>query len=1042
MNVGPRILALSAALALAAVSVSGQSVTRLTLGQTIDAELKGGGVNVYDVELTAGTFFSATFDQRGADVHPVINGPDGKVLYDYDGSEYGWEPALVIAPVTGVYRLEARSARASAAAGRYQLHVDAMRPPTAEDEARVHIAALQSQALVAFKEHKRDSTARAHDVMAQALDEWKALGDPRGEAHATRVMAMIANNLDDFPSQIEYRRKEIALRDRLGDDYGEAEALSGLAQGLGILGDTDQAREALTRSLALHQAAGRLAPASEVLQQLSHNSRTSGEFSEALDEAYQALALARQAGDRRREGQSLFAIGATHFSLGEYDATIETYKRGAALNPEPNAQAEAWLFIGATQIRLGDYEAAVPNLEQSLAVWTTRGWRGSQSNVLRTLGDLYMTRGSTGSARVADLERARDLFEQAAARATEASFASGEALARRRLAEVLLELGRLDEAERALAQATEVVERNSDPIARAAILADQASLAVTRGQLDAAHRQAADAVASVESVRGRAENSRVLAAMMASNQRVYEAYVRVLMAEHEANPSAGFDRQALEISERARARSLLEMVMNMRPDAVGAESSAIDELRRLQERIHSKAQAADAAQRAKRANAAALTRELSELTDQFGLAEARLKRETPGAATVASPDPLTVDAIQHEVLDPDTVLVEYMLAEPESYAWVVSQGSLSAHRLTSRSTIEAAAEKCRGAVALPPSSSGKARAQAAGSASASAALSRLLLDPLGPLPAGKRLLIVAPGSLQQVAFAGLTDGSGVLVARHEIVHAPSASIVAAVRRLDDRRPEAARALAVFADPVFDASDPRVTGHWATSSAGDAREPGPTPLARAVRSVAPDATTLPRLPFTRHEADTIAALAPRDSTLKATDFAANLRQVTKPSLADYRILHFATHGLLDTHTPELSGLVFSLVTENGRPQDGFLRLTDISRLRLNADLAVLSGCDTGRGRSIDGEGVIGLTRSFVIAGARRVVASLWEVDDLATAELMRRFYREMLERHRPPSAALAIAQRQMAASERWGAPYFWAGFVIQGEWREATATKGN
>ena len=153
------------------------------------------------------------------------------------------------------------------------------------------------------------------------------------------------------------------------------------------------------------------------------------------------------------------------------------------------------------------------------------------------------------------------------------------------------------------------------------------------------------------------------------------------------------------------------MVMDMRPDARGRGSSAIDELRRLQERIHSKAQAADAAQRAKRANAAALTRELSELTDQFGLAEARLKRETR-CGHRGQPRPLTVDAIQHDVLDPDTVLVEYMLAEPASYAWVVSQGSISAHRLASRSTIEAAAEKCRAAVALPPSSSGNPPAQA------------------------------------------------------------------------------------------------------------------------------------------------------------------------------------------------------------------------------------------------------------------------------------------------------------------------------------------
>jgi hypothetical protein len=150
MNVWRRIIATGVPLALAVASVSGQSIVRLALGQTVDAELKGGGVNKYEVELAAGAYFAVTFDQRGGDVRAVIIGPDGRTLYDYDGSEYGWEPALAIAPVTGVYRLEARSPRASAATGRYQLHVDAIRPPTTEDEARIHIAALQSQASDAF----------------------------------------------------------------------------------------------------------------------------------------------------------------------------------------------------------------------------------------------------------------------------------------------------------------------------------------------------------------------------------------------------------------------------------------------------------------------------------------------------------------------------------------------------------------------------------------------------------------------------------------------------------------------------------------------------------------------------------------------------------------------------------------------------------------------------------------------------------------------------------------------------------------------------
>ena len=121
-------------------------------------------------------------------------------------------------------------------------------------------------------------------------------------------------------------------------------------------------------------------------------------------------------------------------------------------------------------------------------------------------------------------------------------------------------------------------------------------------------------------------------------------------------------------------------------------------------------------------------------------------------------------------------------------------------------------------------------------------------------------------------------------------------------------------------------------------------------------------------------------------------------------------------------------------ETGAPLEGYLRLRDLGRLHLNADLAVLSGCETGLGRSVGGEGVIGLTRGFTLAGARAVVASLWKVDDLATADLMERFYRGLLVQHLPAPAALRQAQRQMATSETWSDPYHWAGFVIQGEWR--------
>jgi len=167
---------------------------------------------------------------------------------------------------------------------------------------------------------------------------------------------------------------------------------------------------------------------------------------------------------------------------------------------------------------------------------------------------------------------------------------------------------------------------------------------------------------------------------------------------------------------------------------------------------------------------------------------------------------------------------------------------------------------------------------------------------------------------------------------------------------------------------------------------------------------------------------------------ALGFEANRAAVVNRGLEEYRLIHFATHGLLDEKHPELSGLVFSLVDEKGEPQDGFLRLHDIYNLRLNADLIVLSACETGLGREIKGEGLIGLTRGFMYAGAPRVVASLWKVDDDATAELMKRFYDKIMRGHLRPAEALRAAQLEIAKRRQWQSPYFWAAFTLQGEWR--------
>ena len=192
-------------------------------------------------------------------------------------------------------------------------------------------------------------------------------------------------------------------------------------------------------------------------------------------------------------------------------------------------------------------------------------------------------------------------------------------------------------------------------------------------------------------------------------------------------------------------------------------------------------------------------------------------------------------------------------------------------------------------------------------------------------------------------------------------------------------------------------------------------------------------SVPRLAATRQEADAIVAAAPPGTTLKAIDFDASRATAMSPNLAKYRILHFATHGVFNNDQPGLAGIVLSMFDNRGQAQDGVLRLHDIYNLNLPAELVVLSACNTALGKSVKGEGLVGIVRGFMYAGAKRVVASHWKVDDEATGELMGRFYVQMLKENRSPAAALRQAQLAMREQERWRAPFYWAAFVLQGEW---------
>jgi CHAT domain-containing protein len=437
---------------------------------------------------------------------------------------------------------------------------------------------------------------------------------------------------------------------------------------------------------------------------------------------------------------------------------------------------------------------------------------------------------------------------------------------------------------------------------------------------------------------------------------------------------------------------------------------------------------------------AAVNREMNNLLGQYSQLKEEIRATSSAYAALTQPLPINLKDVQQKLLDPGALLLEYALGDQHSYLWAVTADSVNAYVLPSREKIERAATRVH---SLLTAENQMARRNLAAKdyKKAAAALVQMILGPVAAQLSGKRLLIVADGDLEYIPLAALPDPAASafkpLVLDHEIVNLPSAAVGVVLQQQAAERQPAPNALAVLADPVFDRLDPRVKPKRGeiTYAPRDKAWVGSMnrQLSRSLADVNGGAP-LQRLPYSRLEAEAILAAVP-GKKLGALDFQANRTTATSPALAQYQIVHFATHGLLDNKRPELSGLVFSMVNHQGNRLDGFLDLADIYNLKLRADLVVLSACETGLGKQVKGEGLVGLTRGFMYAGATNVVASLWNVSDVATASLMEHFYRNLEQQGMAPSAALRSAQAALLKEKRWRSPYYWAGFQIYGEGRQ-------
>jgi CHAT domain-containing protein len=716
----------------------------------------------------------------------------------------------------------------------------------------------------------------------------------------------------------------------------------------------------------------------------------------------EALALGERCKDLRVSAVALGNLGNLARWRARSGEALENLERARAIwkDLQDAQEIKAITDIGAVFAEVGKLNLALPRFIEALELADRKKNSKQKANTLVQMGH---------AVRRVDPEQARRLYQQALRIQQQQGNLEEVAVTLNGIGLALLERKRYQEALDPFEKALRIYERKGSPLEQARTLTNlgwtyaglrregdaqsayENALARARGkdgwteaaaQLGlarleeqrrnpiAAQRQAEAAVLSVERMRA-AVSPKLRAFFFANRQDIYGALIEILLWQHELNPSGGYDARALAISEQARSRDLLDEV---------AENPML-------------------------------------VRGKDGLVGSRI---------------LSLVDIQREVLDPETLLLEFYLGRKESYLWLVGRSSHRVFKLLSRERLESLIEQARRTLTMSARSEELNKARRAATD-----LSQALLGPAAPWLDGKRLLISAPEILQGIPFAVLPDPvtpdlpvrskiwPKPLVVEHEIIKIPSASVLLALHARQTGRIPPGNLLAILADPVFDPSDGRLAGVAVAGLGG------------------PPRTVLPslfgyfkRLAHAREEAAAILAETGNLGVLAAFGLDANRDLVLSGRLHNYRILHFATHGWLQAEDADLSALVLSQMDARGRPRDGFLRAADIANLELPADLVVLSACETGLGEKIPGEGLVGLPQAFMAAGATRLLVSLWRVDDLASAELMKRFYHEYLSRNRSPAAALREAQRAMWQSRRYGAPFYWGAFELRGDWRPA------
>ncbi len=991
--------------------------------------------HTYRFQAKAGEFIHIRAEQLGSNVTLRLTGANGNLIAEVDrlrGPGTEDIPWIMAAATELVVNIKAVSP------GAYKLSID-RRSPTEQDTSRVQaFKATWIDAMAILKEGESAAVRqRAVQKLEEAIPLWRKAADAEWEGEALHNLAVcyaltgrwkdakktvllalplrratkdlhgiattlnvlggVQGELGEYVEQESLLEEALRIREQIGDRMGVGKTLNEIGRLHTRLGNAAKAEEIYFRTLAIRRETGDKSGEGTTLNNIALIYRNRGDFKKALERFLEARAIFQSIGDSGKEANSLNALGQLYSQLGDREHAAEYLRLAAA---EYDRQGDL-LGLASTQHYLGylrseaeDYEASLPFFERALELRTKAGSQMGQAASLAAI--------CTPLLKLGKLERAAQVGEQALEISQRIKSRDIEGASLFCLGKLEIRRANSPLANKYLEEAAVIYRalKNNDSLSTVLTAAAQASEAL--GNLDEATVRIEEAIAIAEMTRRTVGNPSLRASYRSTRASRLDMHTHLLMRQK-------FDIKALEAVEASRARSLAEMLSENRSGAELTEPQKKQEevwnssLSSIQRELFQKKLAP--------ARKTELNRELAKVVREKDLFEFQLQHST------AFPETLDTAAIRKSITPAGTVLIEYSLGEKQSYVWVVQANGVASFVLPGRKTIEAKVQAYRKELAF------RATALTVTSAIArldaqSRDLYKILIAPFASnLTEAKSIIIVPDGVLAYLPFETLL-GPARMIEQFAIQYAPSASTLAQLRVRAINRPIPEKALLAFGDPVYQS---------ATMPSAAARE-----LTERGFDFVP-------LPNARSEVRAIQSLFKSDQSQIFLGAQASEDALKNSRSTMYRYFHFATHGYFDEEQNWRSGIVLSL--NSASTEDGVLQAQEIMKLKLNADMVTLSACQSGLGTVVAGEGVMGLSRAFLYAGAQSLVVSLWNVNDAATAELMKTFYGNLNRgMHRAEALRQAKLKLMRSGSAAWRHPYYWAPFVFIGASDQASFSK--